>query len=380
MTVRGQKKIIIIGPFSGPITGESYALKMLISSALSRTFTLICLDRNTLGKSPFAAGCGQIALFIKFIHLLFTRRPDVLYFSMGQSSQGVARDTLLIFFAQLFRVPLVGHLHGGGLARHGRSTLFSLLAGYIVRHLKVAVALGESLKDQFYQFSKTVDVCIVHNTCEAPIDVRSNLLSRNRQPQDELRLFFLSNVMPEKGLFVVLEALAVLKQRNVPFRFKFAGHFLPLKGITSRMLSERTTDTIRHLKIEQECEIVGPVGYEEKWRLLIWADALLLPTMLLNEGQPIVLIEGMHAGCVLVASRFGGIVDLIEEGVNGFMITPGALALADKLEWMHRHPQWMAEASQKNIHKARQEFSQEAYVANMTSIFTQVLKNKQKND
>ena len=48
-----------------------------------------------------------------------------------------------------------------------------------------------------------------------------------------------------------------------------------------------------------------------------------------HEGLPISLLEGMAAGCVLIASGVGGIPELIRQGENGFLLestTPEELA------------------------------------------------------
>jgi glycosyltransferase involved in cell wall biosynthesis len=48
------------------------------------------------------------------------------------------------------------------------------------------------------------------------------------------------------------------------------------------------------------------------------------------EGLPLALLEAMSMQCVVVATRVGGVPEIIENGVNGFLIEPGRpLALAD---------------------------------------------------
>ena len=64
-------------------------------------------------------------------------------------------------------------------------------------------------------------------------------------------------------------------------------------------------------------------------RVLSIFDLFVLPS--LNEGMGKVLIESMASGKPIIASRIGGIVDLIEEGKNGVLVPPadsGALAQA----------------------------------------------------
>jgi glycosyltransferase involved in cell wall biosynthesis len=59
-------------------------------------------------------------------------------------------------------------------------------------------------------------------------------------------------------------------------------------------------------------------------------DILALPS--LWEGLPFAVIEGMMAGLPVVASRVGGVPELVEHGVTGFLVPAGdAAALADAL-------------------------------------------------
>ena len=51
-----------------------------------------------------------------------------------------------------------------------------------------------------------------------------------------------------------------------------------------------------------------------------------------NEGSPVSLIEAMAAGRPVVATRIGGVPDLVEDGVNGYLVEPGQpAAIAEAL-------------------------------------------------
>lgn len=72
---------------------------------------------------------------------------------------------------------------------------------------------------------------------------------------------------------------------------------------------------------------VGRVGAVERDALLSSCDAVVIPSRVLaggrTEGTPVVCLEALAARCVVVASRTGGLVDVIVDGGNGLLFEPG---------------------------------------------------------
>src|SRR5436190_5846488 len=66
-------------------------------------------------------------------------------------------------------------------------------------------------------------------------------------------------------------------------------------------------------------------------------DALVLPSS--NEGTPVSAIEALAAGRPVVATRVGGVPDVVQEGKDGFLVEPGATEeLAERLGLLARDP------------------------------------------
>jgi glycosyltransferase involved in cell wall biosynthesis len=73
------------------------------------------------------------------------------------------------------------------------------------------------------------------------------------------------------------------------------------------------------------------LGYQEGVAPFFAAfDAFVLPS--LNEGTPVTTIEALAAGRPVVATRVGGLPDVVRDGVDGFLVEPGEIdALAERL-------------------------------------------------
>jgi glycosyltransferase involved in cell wall biosynthesis len=80
------------------------------------------------------------------------------------------------------------------------------------------------------------------------------------------------------------------------------------------------------------------LGYQEDVAPFYAAfDAVILPSG--NEGTPVSAIEALAGGRPVVATRVGGVPDVIRDGVDGFLVEPGAVDdLADRLARLARDP------------------------------------------
>ena len=140
-----------------------------------------------------------------------------------------------------------------------------------------------------------------------------------------VRLLYLSNLIQSKGYADVLEAAAILRREaKMRFELVFAGRFLPSvddrhacspaqseQAFRARIEAEDLSDTVRY---------VGPVTGQAKWRLFEAADVFLLPTNYRHEGQPVSVIEAMAHGCVVVATAFRAIPDMLVDGETGVVV------------------------------------------------------------
>ncbi|MEB3172416.1 MAG: glycosyltransferase [Cyanobacteriota bacterium] len=109
------------------------------------------------------------------------------------------------------------------------------------------------------------------------------------------RLLFLSRLHPKKQLEVLLSALALLRQQQpaLAWTLQIAGQGEPAYEASLR-------DLIGRLGLEAQCQWLGFVEGEAKWRLLAAADWFVLPSALENFG--IAVIEALAAGTPVLIS------------------------------------------------------------------------------
>ncbi|MGH2744267.1 MAG: glycosyltransferase [Thermoleophilaceae bacterium] len=117
---------------------------------------------------------------------------------------------------------------------------------------------------------------------------------------------------PVKGQMVLLEALAMLEQHGLDVAATLVGGGSLLSPLRQRA---------RELGVAEQVNFAGNVGHEGVHAHYAAADAFCLPSF--GEGVPVVLMEAMASGLPVVASRVGGIQELVEHGLSGFLVPPG---------------------------------------------------------
>ena len=83
-------------------------------------------------------------------------------------------------------------------------------------------------------------------------------------------------------------------------------------------------------------------GYQEEVGQFFSAfDVFVLPSG--NEGTPVTAIEALAGGCPVVATRVGGVPDVVRDGEDGFLVEPGAVdELAERLAQLAADPKLRA--------------------------------------
>jgi glycosyltransferase involved in cell wall biosynthesis len=117
---------------------------------------------------------------------------------------------------------------------------------------------------------------------------------------------------PRKGHSLLVEALGRLVGDGTDARVIIVGEG-PERATLERLA--------RDLGVSDRLSLPGAVGQDEIGSWFASADVFCVPS--LAEGLPVVLMEAMASELPVVAPRLMGIPELVEDGVNGTLVTPG---------------------------------------------------------
>jgi len=175
----------------------------------------------------------------------------------------------------------------------------------------------------------------------------------------------LARMAPQKGLQYLLDAVALIKKRGL-----LRGVEIACVIAGDGPLREELVKQAQALGIEDE--VVFPGFVQDVPGFLACLDVFVIPSV--AEGLSITTIEAMAAGLPVVASRVGGLPELVTEGVTGYLVEPrNSSALAQAILQMIGEPEEARKMGQQGRALACRVFSNEAMVTNTCKVYGQVL-------
>jgi len=230
--------------------------------------------------------------------------------------------TAAVLLGRHFRVPVCITVRGGDLDLLPRYRMRRGVIAWTLRHADKVVAVSQHLAHKAGELgAEQPRVCVVPNGIDtstfSPVDQRE-ARRRTGIPEAMRLLLCVGNLTPEKGQHVVVEALARLAA-NGPG----APHLVVI-GNDQWGGGEYGPEVERRVQQLGLGERVRLIGSRPQTELAMWynaADLLVLPTF--REGCPNVVREALACGLPVVASRVGGVPELISTDDVGLLTDPG---------------------------------------------------------
>jgi glycosyltransferase involved in cell wall biosynthesis len=173
----------------------------------------------------------------------------------------------------------------------------TLLKNCVTKFILPSRFLADRLKEKLGE----VDVVVVPNPLR-------RIEAKPKGVPESFRVLYVGRLVWYKGIHVLLKAFKKLKRKNAELIIAGSGPELE----TVKRLS-RTDGRIIPL---------GFISEEEKRKLLIDASLVVVPS-LWPEPFPMIIVESFGSGTPVVASKVGGVPEIVIDGVNGKLFEPG---------------------------------------------------------
>ena len=167
----------------------------------------------------------------------------------------------------------------------------------------------------------------------------------------------------EKGHVDLINAVGELRHLDPELNFK-------LVIVGDGPERERVERLAGELAISERVVLAGHVDDVHAYYVL--ADVLALPSH--SEGSPLALLEAMATGVPVVATRVGGVPEIVSDGTSALLVAPkDPRAFAIALARVLRDPQLVRTLSANALERSRQDFSPEAYARSLTELYLALL-------
>ncbi len=248
------------------------------------------------------------------------------------------------------RRPHLAILHSADVHLIERLPGAGMLAKQVAASAQALVFSSRDLRSRFLacldpmtriSVSGQAHVCAMGIAPVAPFTQNRDAL-RRELGLDGFTLLSLGRLIPIKGIDVLIDALAGVA--NVQLIVAGDG-------------PERSRLEALARTKQANVRFVGEVREPSKTAWLQAADVFVLPSLILpsgrTEGMPTTLLEAMSHGLPVIASRSGGISDLVEHAHNGWLVTPGdRYALRTAIEQL-RDPDCRAQLARAALQTAQ---------------------------
>jgi glycosyltransferase involved in cell wall biosynthesis len=245
-------------------------------------------------------------------------KPDLVYVNWSWCTCGS-----VMYACRILGLPFIFSVQGTDILPPARN--FSLRVSTAKTIITPSVGYEEILKQKLSVPPSKIRV-VPHALSLKNIQ---RLPSSRLKITDRLRLLCLSTLRPVKRLEDLIDACAVLRNRNIDFECRIFGEGPDRNSLTSQ---------IKSLCLEDYVKLLGHVPQEELVSQFEWCDIYTHTSE--SESFCFAVVEAQAAGRPVVAvDAFGGLRQSVRDGETAILVPPrNPQCLAEKIIFLYNHP------------------------------------------
>lgn len=292
-------------------------MRNLVASSLSERYSIVHFETGSRGTESPARDEGALAKAFRIVTSplalaasIMRFRPVVVHLNSALDHKAFWRDLVYLTISKLFGRRVVFQLHGGSLAQLCATRGMRLVARTAYSIPDALVLLATSEQREFGEVGVNGRLSIIPNG----VNVGQFSGPDERTHSGRIRrMAFVGRLIRSKGLFEAMEAVRILRAdgdfRDVELWIAGSG---PAKN-------EIETWSRAH-GMDGCIKLVGTIDGADKVAFFREADVFVFPSY--HEGLPYAILESLAAGTPVIASRTGGIPDVVSDRVHGILIDP----------------------------------------------------------
>jgi glycosyltransferase involved in cell wall biosynthesis len=315
----------------------------------------------------------DIVAAFRLAWIIREQRPHILH---THTAKAGAIGRLAAMLAGRARPPVVVHtFHGhvlqgyfGGL----RSWFFSRLERTLARSTDALVAVSPEVRDDLVALGVAPEEKFVVIRLGIELDQRiadgATERARTRRllgvADDRFVVGWIGRMTAVKRPDDVLRAFKLVRDHGIDACLCMVG---------DGPERDRVEQLAHQLGVVRDCLFPG---YQEEIGPFFGAfDVFVLPSA--NEGTPVTAIEALASGCPVVATRVGGVPDVVRDGEDGFLVEPGdVLALAERLVRLAADPGLRGRLGAAGRERVVPRYRVERMIGDVDGLYRELLERK----
>lgn len=254
----------------------------------------------------------ELVLTSKLVDVVKHEKLDVLHVHYAIPHASAAYMAQQILKDQGIHIPFITTLHGTDITLVGKDSSFEPVITFSINNSNAVTAVSESLKqDTLRYFNVQPEIEVIPNfVCpERHLKPTNNELRENYAPNGERIIMHMSNFRGVKRVHDVVKTFAKIKEQ-IPAKMVFVGDG-PDRFSVEQMCRDLGTckDTYFLGKVKDVEEVVDI------------ADLFILPSE--TESFGLAALEAMISKVPVITTNAGGLPEVMENGVSGFMSNVG---------------------------------------------------------
>jgi glycosyltransferase involved in cell wall biosynthesis len=311
------KRILQVAPNMTVKGGISTVLKMYLKTDLPCLYDLEFIATHQDG-TMFKKFAVMLVGIIKIIAVLLTKPINIVHIHCGDIPSP-CRKYFFYKISRWLKRKVVLHLHGALFLEQ-----YQVAPSFWKKRLKkffegadTVICLSQTWSDDIGRLFPKSNRVVVPNGIFLP--EKATIYEKVSSLQT--KIVFLGLIGQRKGVFDLLIVFERLVDEGYDIRLSIGGN-----GEVAKLKKR-----ISLLKLKDRVDYLGWIDEDKKSQLLAGCDIFTLPSY--GEGMPVSILEAMAYGLAVISTRVGGIPELVEDGLTGYLVAPGDLEkLYEKLK------------------------------------------------
>ena len=295
-------------PEPGTQGGMTAITKMYYETGLFEKSNTSHFNTSFKSSNKLLRTAEGMLMKLKYLLILFRFKPHVVHV-MTSSYWGFYDKCIYCIIARVCGIKSILNPVGGGFSDFYEGSLFHKRCVNIAIKFPNAIVVGSSYWESYFKDKfKNIRIQNIPNPVNSSVYLRKN---RTYKEQNRVNIISVSNIIDTKGireLCIVIREL-VKTVDTVDFDVLGDGELRP--SLESKLAGEIADGRVR---------ILGFVSDDFKRDCLLKADIFIMLSYF--EVIPISILEAMSASLPVISTNVGGIPDLVDEGINGYLVQP----------------------------------------------------------